>query len=124
MVKNHLRAARKSDNFCLMKKSAARDLLPFEAEDVLLALAARIRVVRRARALTQADLAAKAGISMTTMVGIEKGAPTVQMGYWMCTLWALDLLPGLATQLDALGREAGDVARLEALLPQRVRGRA
>jgi DNA-binding XRE family transcriptional regulator len=106
-----------------MKKSASLHRLPFEAEDVLLALAARVRVVRRARSLTQADLAVKAGISMTTMVAIEKGAPTVQMGYWLSTLWALDLLEGLAAQLATLGREDGDVALLEAQLPQRVRRR-
>jgi DNA-binding XRE family transcriptional regulator len=105
-----------------MKKSAAIQGLPFEAEDVLLALAARIRVVRRARALTQADLAVKAGISMTTMVAIEKGAPTVQIGHWVSTLWALDLLQGFASQLDQLGRDEGDVALLEAQLPKRVRG--
>jgi DNA-binding XRE family transcriptional regulator len=105
-----------------MKKSASLQRLPFEAEDVLLALAARVRVVRRARSLTQADLAVKAGISMTTMVAIEKGAPTVQMGYWLSTLWALDLLEGLAAQLGTLGREDGDVALLEAQLPKRVRG--
>ncbi len=105
-----------------MKKSASLHRLPFEAEDVLLALAARVRVVRRARSLTQADLAVKAGISMTTMVAIEKGAPTVQMGYWLSTLWALDLLTGLANRMETLGREDSDMALLESRLPQRVRG--
>lgn len=44
------------------------------------------------------------------------------MGYWLSTLWALDLLEGLAAQLASLGREDSDVALLEAQLPQRVRG--
>lgn len=105
-----------------MKVSATLNRLPFEAEDVLLALSARVRVARRARLLTQADLASKAGVGLSTVVAIEKGTPTVQMGYWLMVLWALDLLPGLAAQLGQLGREDGDVALLEAQLPKRVRG--
>lgn len=105
-----------------MKISADLKRLPFEAEDVLLALSERVRVARRARQLTQADLAAKAGIGLSTVVAIEKGAPTVQMGYWLGVLWALDLLQGFSTQVGQLGREEGDVALLEAQLPKRVRG--
>lgn len=105
-----------------MKTSASLSHLPFEAEDMLQILAGRIRVARRARRLTQADLAAKAGISMTTMLSIEKGAPTVQMGYWLAVLWALDLLQGLSMQVAQLGREEADVALLESHLPRRIRG--
>ena len=105
-----------------MKSSSSFSALPFEAEDVLLALSARVRVARRARLLTQADLAAKAGLGLSTVVAIEKGAPTVQMGHWLTVLWALDLLGGFATQVSQIGREHGDVALLEAQLPKRVRG--
>jgi DNA-binding XRE family transcriptional regulator len=105
-----------------MKTSAALNRLPFEAEDVLRALSARIHVTRRARGLTQGDLAAKAGISMTTMAAIEKGGSTVQMGYWLSVLWALDLLQGFSDLVGQLGRDAGDVALLESQLPRRVRG--
>ena len=90
---------------------------------MLLALAERVRTVRKARGLTQTDLAVKAGISTNTVVSMEKGAASVQLGYWLMVLWALDLLGGLAGQLAHLGREPGDVALLEAQLPQRVRGR-
>ena len=106
-----------------MKLSASVDRLPFEAEDVLRALAERVRVARRSRGFTQADVAAKADVSLRTMAAIEKGAPTVQMGYWLAVLWALDLLAGLAPLVEGLGREPGEVALLEHQLPRRVRHR-
>ena len=63
-----------------MKKSSSLSLLPFEAEDVLSSLAQRVVLTRRTLGLTQADLAAKAGVGLSTIVAIEKGAPTVQLG--------------------------------------------
>lgn len=86
------------------------------------ALADRVRTVRKARGLTQPDLAAKAGISTNTLVTMEKGGASVQIGYWLQVLWALDLLEGLTDQLQQLGRRSSDVAVLEAQLPERVRG--
>ncbi|MFM2056002.1 MAG: hypothetical protein RLY71_387 [Pseudomonadota bacterium] len=103
-----------------MKTSAHLHLLPFEVEDVLLGLGRRVAVARKARGLTQPDLAAKAGIGMSTMVAIEKGAPTVQFGFWLNVLWALDLLEGFA-DISGLGRDAQSVALMEEHLPQRVR---
>ena len=102
-----------------MKKSAAAHLLPFEAEDFLVALGWRISVARRSRGWTQQDLAAKAGIGIRTMNGIEKGLPTVQIGFWLSALWALDLLEPL-TRLQTLAQEPGTVALLEQALPKRV----
>lgn len=107
-----------------MKTSASISKLPFEAEDVLRELSLRIRAARRARGLTQPDLAAKAGIGLSTVVHIEKGASTVQMGYWLAVLWSLDLLKGFAELVRALGKEDADVALLEARLPERVRADA
>jgi transcriptional regulator with XRE-family HTH domain len=107
-----------------MRVSSSADRLPFEAEDVLLALAGRVRIARKARGLTQSDLAAKAGISTNTLLAMEKGTASVQLGYWLQVLWALDLLSGFADQVGLLGRESGDIALLEAQLPRRVRGAA
>lgn len=91
---------------------------------MLRAIADRVRTVRKARGLTQSDLAAKAGISTNTLVTMEKGGGSVQMGYWLQVLWALDLLGGMTDLVSRLGREDGDVALLEAQLPERVRGGA
>jgi transcriptional regulator with XRE-family HTH domain len=107
-----------------MRTSATSQRLPFEAEDALLALADRIRTVRKARGLTQPDLASKAGISTNTLVTMEKGGGSVQLGYWLKVLWALDVLDGFADAASKLGRTEGDIALLESRLPQRVRGAA
>lgn len=104
-----------------MKTSAKIQLLPFEAEDVLRGLGERISVARRARGLTQADLAAKAGVGLSTIVAIEKGRPTVQFGFWLSALWALDLLEGFES-IAWLGA-ADNASLLEAQLPMRVRAR-
>lgn len=107
-----------------MRTSATANQLSFEAEDVLLTLADRVRTVRKARGLTQADLAAKAGISTNTLVKMEKDGGSVQLGYWLMVLWALNVLDTLGAQVEQLGREDSDVALLEAQLPKRVRGRS
>jgi transcriptional regulator with XRE-family HTH domain len=104
-----------------MRTSATAQRLPFEAEDALQALAERVRTVRKARGLTQPDLASKAGISTNTLVTMEKGGGSVQLGYWLKVLWALDVLGGFTDVVSRLGREDGDVALLESQLPQRVR---
>ncbi len=103
-----------------MKTSASVNLLSFEVEDILKDLGKRVSVARRALGLTQPDLAAKAGIGMSTMVAIEKGSPTVQFGFWLSVLWALDLLEGFS-ELTKLGRDTKSAALLEEHLPQRVR---
>lgn len=105
-----------------MRTSANAQRLPFEAEDALQALAERVRTVRKARGLTQPDLAAKSGISTNTLVTMEKGGGSVQLGYWLKVLWALDVLGTFSASVSRLGREDGDVALLESQLPQRVRG--
>ena len=52
-------------------------------------------MARRARLWTQADLAAKIGVSVNTLVSIEKGRATVAFGLIVKALWALDCLEGL-----------------------------
>lgn len=74
-----------------MKRSSTSEPLPFVIEDSLTALGRRISLVRRAKGITQSDLAAQAGISLSTMLSIEKGAATVQIGFVLKTLWALGL---------------------------------
>ena len=102
-----------------MKKSASAHLLPFEAEEFLAELGRRISIARRSRGWTQQDLAAKAGISIRTMTGLEKGLPTIQIGFWLSALWALDLLEAFAS-LQPLSQDPATVALLEQELPKRV----
>lgn len=105
---------------CRMKTSASRSSLPLPAEDALLRLGGRINLVRRARYLTQADLASKSGVSLSTMAAIESGSPTVQMGFYLNVLFALDALEGLEN-LAVLAEDAAALGRLSETLPKRVR---
>lgn len=96
-------------------------MLPLPAEDALERLGVRISRARRARMLTQADLASKSGLSLSTMSAIEAGAPTVQIGFYLGVLFALDALDGIDKVL-VLADDPLTVNRLsEDLLPRRVR---
>lgn len=96
-------------------------MLPLPAEDALVRLAGRINRARRARMLTQADLASKSGVSLSTLSAIESGSPTVQMGFYLGVLFALDVLGGL-DKVAVLADDPALVNRLsEDLLPKRVR---
>jgi transcriptional regulator with XRE-family HTH domain len=78
--------------------------LPFIVEDSLVDLGERISLARRARRITQPDLAAKAGISLSTLTAVEKGTPTVQIGSVLMVLWALGL-EGTFDTLSSLGSD-------------------
>jgi transcriptional regulator with XRE-family HTH domain len=93
---------------------------PFVVEDALTDLGERISLARRARRLTQPDLAAKAGIGLSTLLSIEKGHPTVQIGSVLMVLWALGL-EGTFGTLSELGSDK-DLSELMAdAVPLKVR---
>jgi len=78
-----------------------------------------ISVSRRARKIKQADLAGMAGIGMNTMVSIEKGSPTVQLGFYLQVLDSL----GISDILNPLIKLSSDTVAIESmatLLPKRV----
>jgi len=81
-----------------------------------------ISVSRRARKWKQKDLAVMSGVGMNTMVAIEKGATTVQLGLYLQvlnTLGITDLLNPITNMTgDALG-----VQSMTELLPKRVSGK-
>ena len=89
-----------------MKRSASVHLIPLPAEKLLRVLGERICLARRARKLTQPDLAAQVGVGLSTLRQIETGAPTVQIGFYVSALWALDLLDELRDSVQTLGRES------------------
>ena len=78
-----------------MKKIQSADILPYRAVQLIEQIGHRISLARRARLWTQADLAAKIGVSVNTLVSIEKGRATVAFGLIVKALWALDCLEGL-----------------------------
>lgn len=54
-------------------------------------IGANIAVARRRRRLTQAALAARAGITRVTLARVEAGHPGTGLGAYLAVLWALGL---------------------------------
>jgi DNA-binding XRE family transcriptional regulator len=65
--------------------------LPFEVMAALQALGHRIAIVRKVRGHSQRDFADMLGIAPKTLVSLERGAPTVQMGHYARALWMLEI---------------------------------
>jgi len=104
-----------------MKRTQDALLLPFEAEEVVVSIGQTVSLARRARGWTQLDLANKMGVSVNTVVNLEKGRPSVAFGQVVKALWTLDRL---ALLREATRIELDPVIQGEALrrMPRRVRG--
>jgi transcriptional regulator with XRE-family HTH domain len=91
-----------------------------EAIDALAVLGQQIRLGRRARGWTAAELGTRVGVSARTITAIEAGKPTASVG----TVFSAATLVGF----PLFGAEGPELARLRrlgqdhlALLPSRVR---
>ena len=79
-------------------------------------LGARIRLARIRRRLRQEDLAKQIGRARATVVALEKGSPSTEIGAYVAALWALGLLqeldlvadPGLDRDGQALSFSVAD----------------
>lgn len=105
-----------------MKKTSVAGMLPLEAEDAARILAGKIRTARIARSWTQEELAQRCDMSART-VGIETGAVTVQYGFVLRVLWALDLIEDFIRLIRGCGLNEREFALMEAAQPRRVRER-
>lgn len=103
-----------------MKRTVLKDDLPYLAVHALENLGSLITTARRQRLWTQADLAAKADMSLSTIAQIEKGLPTVAIGHWVKALWAVDQLDRLI-ELTAPQNDISGVNMMVQQLPRRVR---
>jgi DNA-binding XRE family transcriptional regulator len=78
--------------------------LPFEVMAALQALGHRIAIARKERGHSQRDFADMLGIAPKTLVSLERGAPTVQIGHYARALWMLEIqdavLGGFAVELE------------------------
>lgn len=63
---------------------------PLEVTQFLTAVGLRVRLMRRARGLTQADLALRADLSRQTVMAIEAGSLSTRFADIARLLWALD----------------------------------
>ena len=80
-------------------------------------LGSRIRIARLRRKLRQEDLARQIGRTRATVIAIEQGSATTEIGAYVSALWALGLLreldlvadPGLDRDGQALTFSAADM---------------
>jgi transcriptional regulator with XRE-family HTH domain len=88
--------------------------------EALALLGRTIRLARKQRRMTEADLAARIGIARSTLQSIEKGQPKVEIGL----VFEAAALLGVPLFADEPSRLAPEISRLDdklALLPQSVR---
>ena len=88
--------------------------------DVLTLLGGHIRLGRKQRKMSEADLAARVGIARSTLQLIEKGHPKVEIGL----VFEAATLVGVPLFVDEPSRLASEQSRIDdklALLPQSVR---
>ena len=82
---------------------------PRAVADTLSAWGQSIRTARVRRGWRQPDLAAKAGVSESTLHAVERGAAGVGVGAYLSAMWALGLLHLAAPLTDPTADEAGSV---------------
>lgn len=83
-------------------------------------LAQNIVVARKRRGETQAQWAAKLGVSLPTMARIERGDPAVSMASYAMCLWLINPQMGLA-DLIAPARDLAALEREVALVRKKLR---
>jgi transcriptional regulator with XRE-family HTH domain len=80
---------------------------PRAVADALTEWGDAIRTARLRRNWRVADLAAKAGISDSTVQAVERGVPGAGAGAYVSAMWALGLLSLLDSALDPSADAAG-----------------
>lgn len=120
-----------------MSTRASKDTLPTfmprsralsaETRDALRLLGSLVRRQRLQRRMRSAELAARAGISRTTLVRIEQGAPGTEIGvvFEVALLVGVPLFETSLFETDAAARADlhGRIEDRIALLPARIRER-
>ena len=91
--------------------------------DLLAALGAQIADARKRRAWTQAQLAARAGVSVLTIRAVERGHPGTGIGAYLSALWAMGL-EAPVRELASPARDEVGMTLQAARNPKRVRAKA
>ena len=76
-----------------MPKTRAFEIspLPLDARAALQTLGVQLALARRERGYSQRVFSNIAEMSLPTLVKMEQGAPTVQIGYYARAAWLLDV---------------------------------
>ena len=73
------------------KRAFETSPLPLEVQAALHILGAQLARTRKERGYSQRDFSVIAEMSLPTIVKMEQGAPTVQIGYYARAAWLLDV---------------------------------
>ena len=104
----------------MSKSSPALDALPPEVSRSLQTLGEHCALARLRRKVSQKQWASRLGVSVPTLIRLEKGDPTVSMAVYATALWLIGLSAGLAERADP----AKDLRALESDVRQASRLRA
>lgn len=94
--------------------------LPLPVARALRKLGADLRDARRRRRIPTTTMSARASISRTTLLKIERGDPGVQLGHYATVLFVLGLTDRLSDLVDVRHDKTG-LELDEERLPQRIR---
>lgn len=109
------------DNVYVMSKSSlALTSLPPEAASSLATLGEQLALARLRRNESQRQWALRIGVSVPTLIRMERGDPSVSIGVYTTALWLL----GLSNGLGELASPAKDLGALEAIIRDTTRLRA
>lgn len=93
--------------------------MPNKAKEYLKQLGEQIRLARKRRLWTIAELSKKMSVSAPTIIALEKGEPSVSVGVVISALWTL----GLETELHHFvnPNDLEGIKLMNARLPKKVR---
>lgn len=103
-----------------MTQESTTSSLPPDASQTIAQLGQRIRIARKRRALTMAEMAARMFVTRKTLSRLEKGDPGVSLAVFASALWVLGLEKGLLTVANPEQDTVG-IFHERQRLPQRVR---
>ncbi len=106
-----------------MTQKKVKNTLPMEIVEQVSQVGSRIRIARKRRRISSAELAAKMFVSRKTLFRLENGDPGVSLGILASALWAL----GLDRELSAIADPAQDkigIFHERRNLPERIRKKA
>ena len=106
-----------------MDKQRIFDTLPDVLLKGLLGLGEDMSAARRARRISQRQMAEKLNVSPSTILRMEKGDPKVNLGTYVMAAWVMGIEKNL---LSSFAPEADPVVQREARLslPKRIRSEA
>jgi len=96
----------------MSKSSLVASSLPPIAQSALRQLGENLAIARSRRKESQRAWAARIGVSVPTLIRMEKGDPTVSMGVYASALWLMgriQALPEVAAPVQDLGALERDV---------------